>query len=85
MKTRLAAYPTPEDCREIRRRARLHGLSLSAFLVSAALGRKAGPAGPADEWWETLSPARRATVHRWLTAGRPSNVDETLLVALPFE
>jgi len=43
---------------------------MAAFMRAAALGDFSGSKSRiADEWWDTLPPARRAQVHGWLNRG----------------
>lgn len=57
---------TPRELATLRRRATVHRLNVSAYLRAIAL-YDAAAARNADEWWAGLSPARRASVHQWLT------------------
>lgn len=61
--------------RELKVRSQAHGVTRPAYARAAITGRRPGGmpgqvAAAADEWWDHLSPSRRAQVHGWLTHGR---------------
>ena len=66
----VKVYGSDAEKRELRHRAQLHGMSLSAYMLRAALGDSNAPADDPDGWWASLTPSRKESVRRWLTEGR---------------
>lgn len=67
---------------ELRSRARAHRVSQAAYVRAVICGDRPGGgpnevAGPADRWWDSLQPDRRAGIFQWITQRRVSDrVDE---------
>jgi hypothetical protein len=82
---RLVAYVSREQGGEIRRRARLHGISVSAYLAAAALGVPTGQATSADTWWASLPPARRRGFWQWHARQPTTGADTAAGPQLPYD
>jgi hypothetical protein len=63
---RIGVALSREEHTELRRRARLHRVSMAQYVRMATLSSSSTQRS-ADQWWDELPPDRRDQVHRWLT------------------
>lgn len=72
---RVTVHLTTAEKSTLRRRASSHRTTMAAYLRATALGKRpdtrSGVAVDADDWWDRLSPSRRASIHAWLTQPGP--------------
>ena len=70
---RVAVYLTPGERATIRRR--LRGRSFSAYFRQLAIPPRPGSLEDDDDWWHSHSPARKRSIHEFLSqqhGGRPA-------------
>jgi hypothetical protein len=65
----------PSERATIGSRAAAHKTSVAGFMRAAALGVRPGAdpgtdTADADDWWDSLPPARRAQIRRWVSTSR---------------
>jgi hypothetical protein len=63
---RVGVALSRDEHAELRRRAKLHRVSMAQYVRMATLSTS-NTARSADQWWDELPPDRRDQVHRWLT------------------
>ncbi len=64
---RIQVTVLPAELGTIRARARMHGVSMAAYIRATALSQPTYGPGDADGWWDTLDQGRKQQVMRWLT------------------
>ena len=80
MKARASLWLSLAAKRDLRRRAAAHGMSMSAYAEAVLMGHRPGgapgqEAAAADDWWDSLPPARRAGIHGWVGNDRNPSPD----------